>query len=126
MEVRLTVAGEDSTAGMRSLEAWLAGHGELRGQVQPVVMAPQSGTMGSVAEVLMVTVGQAGVATAVASVLISWIRRRSGTVSVNVARPDGAEITLTAEHVRGLTTEEVRSMVTQLEATLLDGTGAGR
>jgi len=82
--------------------------------------------MGSVAEVLMVAVGQAGVAgvaTAVASVLISWIRRRSGNVSVNVTRPDGAEVTLTAEHVRGLTTEEVRSVVTQLEATL-DGTCA--
>lgn len=125
MEVRLTVAGDDPTAAMRSLEAWLAGHDELRGRVRSVVMAPQPGTMGTVAEVLMVAVGHAGVATAVASVLISWIRRRSGKVSVNVTRPDGAEITLTADHVRGLTTEEVRSMVTQLEATL-DGTGAGK
>lgn len=125
MEVRLTVAGDDATAAMRSLEVWLAGHDELRGRVRPVVIAPQPGTMGSVAEVLMVTVGQAGMATAVASVLVSWIRRRSGKVSVNVTRPDGAEITLIAEHVRGLTTEEVRSVVTQLEATL-DVTGAGK
>ncbi len=124
MQVRLTVAGDDATAAMRSLEAWLAGHDELRGRVRPVVTAPRPGTMGSVAEVLMVTVGQAGVAVAVASVLISWIRRQAGKVSVNVTRPDGAEITLTAEHVRGLTTEEVRSMVIQLEAAL-DGTGAG-
>jgi Effector Associated Constant Component 1 len=64
------------------------------------------------------------VATAVASVLISWIRRQSGTVSVRATRPDGAEITVTADHVRGLTTEEVRSVVTQLGATL-DGAGAG-
>ncbi len=124
MQVRLTVAGDDATAATRSLEVWLAGHDELRGWVRPVVTAPQPGAMGSVAEVLMVTAGQAGVATAVASVLISWIRRQRGTVSVSARRPDGAEITLTAEHVRGLTTEEIRSVVTQLEA-MLDGTSGG-
>jgi Effector Associated Constant Component 1 len=124
MQVRLTVAGDDAPAAMRSLEAWLVGHDELCGRVQPVVEAPRPGTMGSVAEVLMVTLEQSGVATAVASVLISWIRRQSGTVSVRATRPDGAEITVTADHVRGLTTEEVRSVVTQLGATL-DGAGAG-
>jgi hypothetical protein len=126
VQIGFTVAGDDATAAMRSLEAWLAGHDELRGRVQPVVTAPQPGTMGSVAEVLTVAVGPGGVvATAVASVLISWIRRQSGKVSVNVTRPDGAEITLTADHVRGLTSEEVRSVVTQLAATL-DGTSAGK
>lgn len=125
MQVRLSVAGDDAATAMRSLEEWLAGHDELRGRVKPVVAAPQPDTMGSVAEVLMVTMGQAGVATALASVLISWIRRRSGKVSVSVTRPDGAEITLTAEHVRRLTTEEVHSVVNQMEATL-DGNGAGK
>jgi Effector Associated Constant Component 1 len=125
MQVRLTVAGDDATAVMRSLEVWLAGHDELRGRVGPVVTAPQPGAMGSVADVLMVTVGPGGVATAVASVLISWIRRQRGTVSVSARRPDGAEITLTADHVRGLTTEEIRALVTQLETTL-NGTGAGK
>ncbi|MGH4002440.1 MAG: effector-associated constant component EACC1 [Pseudonocardiaceae bacterium] len=125
MEVRLTATGDDAEAAMQSLEAWLAGHEELRGRLRLVATAPQPDTMGSVAEMLIITMGPAGVATAVASVLISWIRRQSGKVSVNVTRPDGAEITLTAEHVRGLTTEEVRSIVIQLEATL-DGTGAGK
>jgi hypothetical protein len=124
MQLRLTVAGDDAPAVTRSLEEWLADHEQLRGRVRPVVTAPQPGTMGSVADVLMVTVGPGGVATAVASVLISWIRRQRGTVSVSARRPNGAEITLSAEHVRGLTPEEVRSLVTQLEATL-DGPGAG-
>lgn len=123
MQVRLTVAGDDAPAAMRSLEAWLVSQDELRGRVQPVVEAPRPGTMGSVAEVLMVMMGP-GVASAVASVLISWIRRQRGTVSVRATRPDGAEVTVTADHVRGLTTEEVRSVVAQLAATL-DGTGAG-
>jgi hypothetical protein len=125
MEVGLTVVGDDATAGMRSLEAWLAGHDELRGRVRPVVTVPQPGTMGSVADVLMVALGQGGVATAMASVLISWIRRQSGKVSVNVTHPDGTTITLSADHVRGLTTEEVRSVITQL-GTTLDGAGVGK
>jgi hypothetical protein len=125
MHVGLTVAGDEAAAAMRSLEAWLVGHDELRGRVKPVVEAPQPGTMGSVAEVLMVTVEQGGTATAVASVLIAWIRRQSGKVSVSATRPDGTEITVTADHVRGLTTEEVRVVVTQL-GVMLDGPGAGK
>ena len=67
MQVGLTITGDDATAAMRSLEVWLAGDDELCGRVRPVMMAPQPGTMGSVAEVLMVAVEQGGVATAVAS-----------------------------------------------------------
>jgi Effector Associated Constant Component 1 len=125
MEVRLTVTGDDVTAAVRSLDVWLAGHDELRGRVRPAMTAPPPGAMGTETEVLTVALGQGGVATAMASVLISWIRRQAGRISVNVIRPDGAEITLTAEHIRGLTTEEIRSVVTQLETTL-DTTGAGK
>jgi hypothetical protein len=122
MQVRLAVVGDDTTVAMRSLEAWLTGHQELCGRVRPVVMASRPGTMGAVAEVLMVAV-QGGLATAVASVLISWLRRQAGKVSVSATRPDGARITLDAKYVRGVTAEEVGALVTQLAATL-DGTGA--
>ena len=125
MQVRLTVTGSDRAAAMRSLEAWLAGHDGLRGRVRPIVTAPEPGAMGSVADVLMVAIGPGGVATAMASVLISWIRRQAGQVSVLLTRPDGAEITFSADHVRGLTTEEVRAVVNQLEVAL-DGRGGGK
>ena len=125
MEVRLTVTGEDATAAMQSLAAWLAGDDKLRGRVRPVVVAPQPGTMGSAVEVLMVAVEHGGLATAVASVLISWIRRQSGKVSVSAARPDGTKITVTVGQVRAATTEDVGVLVTEIAATL-DGTGAGK
>jgi len=86
--------------------------------------------MGSVADVLMVALGQGGVATALASVLISWVRRQTGKVSVSAKLSDGAEITLTADHVRGLSTDEISPLVAQLAAALesrdartLDGGG---
>lgn len=118
MQLRLTVTGDDAPAAMRSLQAWLAGQDELRGRVRPLVAAPQPGAMGSVTEVLLVTLGPGGVASAVASVLISWIRRQSGPVRVRVTRPDGTEVELDADHVRGLSMEEVRSLVAKLRAML--------
>ena len=123
MQVRLTLTGQDAAVARKSLEAWLAGHEELRGRVEPVVEVPQPGTMGLAAEMLLVTMEQGGMATAVASVLIAWIRRQSGKVSLSATRTDGTVITVTADHVRGLTPEEIRSMVDQLAVTL-DGTGA--
>jgi len=125
VEVELRVAGDDAVAAVRSLEAWLAGREELRGRVRPVVAVPEPGAMGSVGDVLVVALGQGGVATAAASVLISWIRRQHGKVSVTAKRPDGAEITLSADHVRGLTSEEIPALVTGLAAAL-EGGDAGR
>jgi Effector Associated Constant Component 1 len=125
VEVSLTVAGDDAAAAMRSLELWLEGQNELRGRVRAVVVAPQPGAMGSVADMLMIALGQGEVATAVASVLVSWIRRQSGKVLVRATRPDGSEITLTADQVRELSPQDVPSLVIQLAATL-DGSTAGK
>jgi len=77
-----------------------------------------------VPDVLMVALGQGGVATALVSVLIAWIRRQTGTASVTAKRSDGAEFTLSADHVRGLTVEEIRALVSEL-STALDGDDAG-
>jgi hypothetical protein len=118
-EVELSVVGDQAATVRRSLEAWLLGHDELRGRVRSVPAAPSPGAMGSLPDVLMVAVEHGGaVATATASVLISWIRRQSAKVSVTAKRPDGSEITLTADHVRGLTSEEIPPLVTRLAAVL--------
>jgi hypothetical protein len=115
MEIELVVTGDPES--MRSLEAWLTGEFPVR----PVVAAPRPGTMGAVADVLMVGLGQGGAAAALAGVLVSWIRRQAGKVSVAAKRPDGAEVTLTAENIRGLTTDEVSALVTKV-TTALDST----
>jgi hypothetical protein len=124
MQATLAVEGDGAAAAMRSLQTWLQTKEELRGQVRPVVRTPQPGEMGSVVEALTFAAEASEVATAIASVVIAWIRRQAGKVSVRVTRPDGAEMTVTADHVRGLTPEEIRSMVTQLK-TILNGSGVG-
>jgi hypothetical protein len=119
METELVVSGDPEAT--RSLEAWLTGEFPVR----PMVAAPQPGTMGTAADVLMVGLGQGGAAAALAGVLVAWIRRQAGKVSVTAKRPDGTEATLTAENVRGLTTEEVSALVTKVTAAL-DGTDADK
>jgi hypothetical protein len=124
VQVVLAVSGDDAAEGVRALDAWLAGEDQLRGRVRQVIQAPEPAAMGSVPDVLMVALGQGGVATALVSVLIAWIRRQTGTASVTAKRSDGAEFTLSADHVRGLTVEEIRALVSEL-STALDGDDAG-
>lgn len=135
MRAELKVSGDDAatvSAATRSLETWLVGRDELRGRVRPLVEVPRPGEMGSVPDVLMVSLGHGGAATAVASVLISWIRHQRAKVSVTAKRSDGAEVTVSADHVRGLTAEQISPLVTQLAQALNgddglggDGDGAG-
>lgn len=123
-EARLRVCGEDANAAARSLHAWLAGREELRGRVRSVATPPPPGAMGVPTE-LVVTLGS-GVASATASVLIAWIRRQVGKVSVTAKRPDGAKITLTAQHVRGLSQQDIGPLVDRLATALDSGqTGIG-
>lgn len=117
-ETRLSVSGDEANAAARSLHRWLVGRDELRGRLRSVEVAPPPGAMGQVPD-LVLALGS-GVASATASVLISWIRRQVGKVSVTAKRPDGAEITLTAQHVRGLTQQEIGPLVDRL-AKALDG-----
>lgn len=119
-EVGLRITGFDTSGAVRSLQEWLVGREELQGRVRPVVRAPVPGAMGSTADMLVVALGHGGAATATASVLISWIRRQRGKISVTAKRPDGAEITLTADHVRGLAQEDIQPLVGRL-AEALDG-----
>jgi hypothetical protein len=121
MEVELRVSGP--AEAMRSLEVWMAGRDELRGRARPVVVAPGPAEMGSAAEVLVVALGHGGAATALASVLVSWIRRQRGTISLTAKRSDGAAITVSADHVRGLTSERIPELVAELTAAL-DGSDA--
>ena len=120
MQVEIAIDGADAIA-VRSLEKMLTGHNDLRGLVRPLIPVPRSGAMGSPIETLLVTVGQGGAGAAVASVLISWIRRRTGAVTLKLTRPDGGEASVEAQHVKNLTPEELRSLVTQLQGVLDHG-----
>lgn len=120
MEVTFGVSGGRETDGPGSLREWMQADGELGGRARVVHAPVEEGTLGSLADVLAVTLGPGGVATAVASAAIAWIRRRVGDVTVKVTRPDGASLSLSSQNVRGVDETAVRALIAQT-AAWLDG-----
>ncbi|MEV8322320.1 hypothetical protein [Kitasatospora sp. NPDC056731] len=117
-QLLVKVEGGNSADGVRSLRQWLVEEDQLRGRVQLAEAPPAPGTLGAVLDTLTVVLGPGGVATAVASVLISWIRRQRGNVSVKVIRPDGTVTELSATHVSGLEALQVRQLAAELSRSL--------
>jgi Effector Associated Constant Component 1 len=112
--------GDDATDLYESL-SW---DSELRGRVRLAPAAAPEGTLGADLTQLLVTLESGGMATAFASVLVAWIKRRSGSVTVKVTRPDGATFELTAERVHGLKPEDLQKQVAQLAAMAWPGDAA--
>ncbi|MFE5587090.1 hypothetical protein [Kitasatospora sp. NPDC056531] len=127
-QILVKVEGGNSADDLRSLRQWLLEEDQLRGRVRLVEAPPAPGTLGAVLDTLTVALGPGGVATAVASVLISWIRRQRGNVSVKVTRPDGTVTEFSATHVSGLEAPQVRQLAAELSRSLDQGiehTGPG-
>lgn len=114
--VTLSVAGslDDSMA----LGALLDTDPDLRGHVRRAVAQVPEGVLSGGLPDLLIALGSSGVATALASVLMVWLRQRSGSVSVHITRPDGTQLELTAERVRALGSDELKAHVDQLTAQL--------
>jgi hypothetical protein len=115
-DVTLSVTGSlDDTAALGTL---LDTDPELRGRVRRVAApAPEGALSGGLPE-LMIALGSSGVATALASVIMVWLRQRTGSVAVHIKRPDGTQVDVIAERVHTLSSDELRAHVDQLTAQL--------
>jgi hypothetical protein len=106
------------TDEVRSLRQWMVEDDELRGRVRFVTAPPEPGTLGGVAETLMIALGPGGVATALASVLITWIRRRTGNVTVKITKPDGVKYELSTDTMRSLSADDLKEITARLARDL--------
>jgi hypothetical protein len=120
-EAIVDVAGGDAA----DLVAWLAAEDELRGRVRRVPGAMPSEALGADLAQLAVSVASGGTATAVASVIIAWLRRRAGPVAVHVSRPDGSTIEVHADRVREMDADALRALADQVAATVWPGDAVG-
>jgi Effector Associated Constant Component 1 len=111
--VKLAV-GED----IADLAAWLEAEDELRGHVRREPAAVPDGALGATIAQLALSLGSGSAATAMASVIIAWLRRRTGSVSVRLTRPDGSTMELQAERVRALDTAAFQAQVAQVVAAV--------
>lgn len=120
LAVTLATAGADAAGddGAAALAAWLEADDELRGYVRRETAPPPEGALGAELAQLVVSLGSSGAVTAMASVVIAWLRRRTGSVSVRLTRPDGSAVELSAERVRALDAAGVRGQVDQLVAAV--------
>ena len=119
--VDLAVASAEADGGgggTAELAAWLDQEDELRGQVRREPGPVPEGALGAELAQLVLSLGSSGAATAMASVVIAWLRRRTGKVSVTLKRPDGSTVELTAERVRALDSAGLRAQVDQLVAAV--------
>jgi hypothetical protein len=122
--VTVSVAGRDAAVEeLRFLFTWLAGDEEFRGRVRLVEAAPEPGTLGGWPEAVVVSLGQGGAVTVLASAVIAWIRHRTSTVTCTVTRPDGTSVQLAATRVRSVDLAGVRELVEQVAAALGDTDG---
>jgi hypothetical protein len=118
----LTGNSDDAT----DLYAWLSGDSELPGRVRLAPAAVPEGALGAGLTQLLVTLESGSMATAFASVLVAWIRRRAGSVRVKVTPPGGAAFELTAERVRELGPEDLQKLAARLATMAWPGDAAVR
>ncbi|GGM24133.1 hypothetical protein GCM10011608_06230 [Micromonospora sonchi] len=115
--VRIRVAaGADAAA----LLDWLRVEPELSGCIDRDAAPPTPGSLGTVTDVLVVAVGSGGVATVLASALVSWIRRRAGSAEVRVTLSDGSSIEIRATDVHGLDADGVAALVRQVRVAIAE------
>jgi hypothetical protein len=95
-DVRITVDGRDSD--VESLQDWLRSEPELRGHLRHGETLGPAGAMGASTE-LIVGVISSGAATALVRSLQVWLAQRRADVKLNIAGPEGRQITLDAKRV---------------------------
>ena len=111
MPLVVKLAADADTA---DLAAWLEADDELRGHVRREPAPVPDGALGTTIAQLALSLGSGGAATAMASVVIAWLRRRTGSVAVRLTRPDGSAVELQAERVRALDAAGLQAQVDQL------------
>lgn len=98
----ITGAGSFSAADLRSLRSWMIDAGDLRGPIELRQSDPGPGELGSLTDALVVAAGSGGAITALAGVLISWLRHRTSDLTVKVTRPDGSSVEVDGKRIRRL------------------------
>ncbi|MFF2012348.1 hypothetical protein ACFVWY_25135 [Streptomyces sp. NPDC058195] len=110
----------DSPAETDDLRRWLRLDPGLRQAVgRGTAGAPEPGSMsGGVAELIPVLLAPGGLSAALAAAVVAWLQSRRGNQTVTITRPDGTQVTVTSERVRGLTAEATGDLAQQVARTL--------
>ncbi|NYV76212.1 hypothetical protein, partial [Streptomyces sp. UH6] len=119
MQIAITAQDDGGRSSADDLRGWLGRQRELRGRVKRGSgETPEPGTMGSASEIITLLLAPGGVATVLAAAVVAWVQNRSGSQTVTITRPDGTEITVTSDRVRGLTAQQTGDLAQQIAGSL--------
>lgn len=118
VDVRVEIAGDRSGDEMRSLREWLVDDASLRGRVRLTAAPPREGTLGAGMDALVIALGNGGAVTALATVSVAWLKRRTGRMKVKFTRADGAMVEISTDLVWPQTAQELRETVQVLTRDL--------
>jgi hypothetical protein len=114
VDALITVDGSRGAEELRNLREWLGHEPELRGRITSVQSPVESGALGPVLEALLVAIAPGGVAAALVTGIVAWIRQRHSDLAIYIEYPDGAKINIDARRVRGLTGTDLSAEIAHL------------
>ncbi|WP_248964274.1 effector-associated constant component EACC1 [Sphaerisporangium perillae] len=119
MAVWLSIESENASDTLRDLYGWLSEEPESRGRVKLREREPEPGALGPVVEVLQLALGS-GVFASTATVLVTWLRTRRGTVSLKLSREGQASLEVTATGVKNLDAAATKALTEHIAQVLND------
>ncbi|MET9370190.1 hypothetical protein ABZY00_20390 [Streptomyces griseoflavus] len=121
MRVTLAVAsGDGDEAGAsEDLYEWLRQDPDVRPFVRrEVPAAPEDGAMGALGELVSLLLAPGGPTAAVGAAVVVWLQGRRGNQTVTLTLPDGTQVVVSSEKVRGLTAEGASELAERVAAAL--------
>jgi membrane-associated two-gene conflict system component 1 (EACC1) len=118
--VRISVTGAAQADLTRDLTSWLADECELRGRIHTLEQEPPAYALGTGSAVLEVMLGPGGAAMALASVAITWLRCRTGKVTITFSLGNGRMATIGHGRVKNLDAKGIQDLTTQILNVISD------
>ncbi|MFJ9660564.1 hypothetical protein ACIRPR_21695 [Streptomyces griseoflavus] len=121
MRVTLAVAsGDGDEAGAsEDLYEWLRQDPDVRPFVRrEVPAAPEDGAMGALGELVSLLLAPGGPTAAIGAAVVVWLQGRRGNQTVTLTLPDGTQVVVSSEKVRGLTAEGASELAERVAAAL--------
>ncbi|WP_306206158.1 effector-associated constant component EACC1 [Actinoplanes sp. RD1] len=117
VSLRLDGGGNPPGPEMRNLSTALDSHPHLRGRTQLGAEGHHAPGLNETLTTLLVDLSPAALG-AFSTIVLTWIRHRTGTARLTVRRPDGARLELSAQRVRNLNADQLATLATQLTEAL--------
>ncbi|MER5633758.1 effector-associated constant component EACC1 [Streptomyces nitrosporeus] len=121
MRVTLSVdVGDKDVDGAHDdLYQWLRQDPDLRAFVRrEYPAAPPDGAMGALGELISLLLAPGGPTAAVGAAVVVWLQGRRGSQTVTLTLPDGTQVVVSSEKVRGLTAEGTSELAERVAAAL--------